>query len=428
MWIKPLGLLYIGAMLREAGCDITLIDCLEGKEQPGNRKKESIYGCAKFLKEDAEKPQQFSYIKRKYSKYGISFDDFRSQLRSVDSPDYIFVTSVITYWYRGAIEAIKILREFFPDSKIVLGGKYAQICKDHAIKNSTADVVLKADNFIETIKEVRKVLNMDDISFPDFESDDFPYPIYDLYDDLKYVSILTSIGCPFKCTYCYTPLSDQNFKKRSCSSVVNEIQYWNQKYNVRNFAFYDDALNYKADERLIPILKEIGRSNLNIFLHTPNAINARWIDQKQADLMYEAGFKTIRLGFETSDSERQKKMGSKIFSDEFERGFQCLRNAGFKFDEIGAYLLAGIPGQKPKELKKDINYLISLGIKPYLAEYSPIPGTQMFNDAQEISRYDLNEPLYQNNSIFPMQNEEFSYEDMNEIKNYLKEKLKENHL
>lgn len=427
MWIRPLGLLYIGSMLREAGCSVELIDCLERRERPADNDRERLYGCAKFHKEEIDKPDALSFVPRKYSRYGLSLIDFEEKLKKVKPPDLIFATTIMTYWYGAAADAIKILRSHFPGSKIVLGGKYPQICYEHALEKSGADVVVSSKDFDEIVKETFDIIDLNRVPVA-FDSARLPYPAYDLYDDLKYVALLTSVGCPFKCTYCYTPISSQKFKKRQNSSVTGEIEHWNKNFGVRNFAFYDDALNYRAKERLMPILETIRDSGLQVFLHTPNAINARWIDPDQADLMREAGFKTVRLGFETSDPEEQKAMGSKISVDEFERGCRYLKEAGFSFDDLGAYILAGIPGQSVADLKRDIDYLLDCGVRPYLAEYSPIPGTEMFKRAMKASKFDLNEPLYHNNSILPLQGETMGYKEIEEVKGYLRECLKQRRL
>ena len=58
-------------------------------------------------------------------------------------PDLILVTSMMTYWYPGVQETIKILRQHWPDVPLVLGGIYATLCHEHARLTSGADLVFK---------------------------------------------------------------------------------------------------------------------------------------------------------------------------------------------------------------------------------------------------------------------------------------------
>jgi len=57
------------------------------------------------------------------------------------------------------------------------------------------------------------------------------------------------------------------------------------------------------------------------------------------------------------------------------------------------------------------------GAKPYPVEYSPIPGTPLFEKAKELSPFDLeNEPLYHNNSLLPCRWEKFTISDFMRLK------------
>jgi hypothetical protein len=424
IWMKPLGLLQISSVLRSMGHEIHFIDCLEGVEEPAKRKMESLYGCRKFKKEEVAKPQALDFVKRRYSRFGISHCEFDSALKSAAKPDLVVIGSMMTYWYPGVIETVKKLKQYFPSVPIILGGKYAQICNGHALRYSGADTVSKASNLKDAVNDILLALGEPDAFNGDLDDGKTIYPVWDIYESLRYACVLTSEGCPFKCTYCYTPVLNNKFIKRDPEEVVGEIEFIRTKYPIKNFAFYDDALNYRADEHLIPILEKIIDKKLDIFLHAPNAMNTRWIDDKLTDLMFKAGFKTVRLGLETSDPEKQKNLGGKVFSSQFEIGIKALRKAGFGKENIGVYLLAGLPGQKAKELYTDIDYCLELGIKPHIAEYSPIPGTPLFEEACKVSRLDMaEEPLYQNNSILPLSNPGFSYENLEELKGYLRKRV-----
>jgi hypothetical protein len=424
IWMKPLGLLLISSFLRSLGHEIHFLDCLEGVEEPAKRKMESIYGCRKFKKEEVAKPEALDFVKRRYSRFGIPPTEFEIALKSASKPDLIVMGSMMTYWYPGVIETIKRVKDFFPSVQVILGGKYAQICSEHAERHSGADIVSKAVSLKDAVNDIISALGELDICDRNLGYEKPLYPLWDIYKTPRYACIITSTGCPFKCTYCYTPVLNNKFIKRDPVEVVGEIEFFRTKYHIKNFAFYDDALNYRADEHLIPILEKIIEKKLDMFLHAPNAINTRWIDDKLADLMFKAGFKTVRLGLETSDLEKQKNLGGKVFSSQFEAGIKALHKAGFGKENIGVYLLAGLPRQKAKELYKDIEYCLELSVKPHIAEYSPIPGTLLFEEACKVSRLDIaEEPLYQNNSILPLSNPDFSYEDLEELKGYLRKRV-----
>jgi radical SAM superfamily enzyme YgiQ (UPF0313 family) len=184
--------------------------------------------------------------------------------------------------------------------------------------------------------------------------------------------------------------------------LFEEILYWHEKYGVADFAFYDDALLVDAEHHICIFLEEVVRRSLDLRFHCPNGIHITYIDRGVAELMLKAGFTEIRLGLETSDRQLQDNLGRKFASGEFEKAVAHLKEAGFRSDQIGAYLLMGLPGQSHEQVAQTIAYVGRVGAVPYLSEYSPIPHTGLWEKAVAASRFDLDsDPLFHNNSILP---------------------------
>jgi radical SAM superfamily enzyme YgiQ (UPF0313 family) len=145
--------------------------------------------------------------------------------------------------------------------------------------------------------------------------------------------------------------------------------------------------------------------------------------------LYNSGFKTIRFGFESSDFKRQTETGGKVKNEELMSAVRHLKNAGYQQKDIGIYLLCGLPGQTAEEVRNSIKFVWECGAKPVLAEYSPIPGTEMWNEAVTLSTLDIQgEPLYQNNSLLPCRNDDFSYDVYTELKMSIRKKTTEAYL
>ncbi len=127
--------------------------------------------------------------------------------------------------------------------------------------------------------------------------------------------------------------------------MIDEITFWHRYHNVTDFVFYDDALLVDAENHALVIFEEIIRTGLKIRLHTPNGLHIRKIDDQTARLMHQAGMTTLRLGLETSDFQTRTHMDRKVNQSEFHRAVSSLKRAGFRGDQIGAYLLVGLPHQ-----------------------------------------------------------------------------------
>ena len=151
--------------------------------------------------------------------------------------------------------------------------------------------------------------------------------------------------------------------------------------------------------------------------HTPNALHVRAIDQEVADLLFRSGFKAIRLGLETANEAFQMETGGKVDNREFQRAVENLKGAGYPAEEIGVYLMVGLPGQRVEEVEESVAFVRGMGARPILVEYSPIPGTPLFEKAKQFSSFDIeNEPLFHNNSILPCQWEGFTWADYRRLK------------
>lgn len=419
LWARPLGLLYIGGLLRQNGFRISLIDCLDFYD------KTRKFRDGKFLKTKIEKPLPLKSIPRNYSRYGIPEEMLLKRLSFLEEkPDLIGITSGMTYWYPGLFKTIEITREFFKGVPIVLGGIYATLCYDHALRYSGADHIISGKGEGVALKLISELTHFE-IRNPrsaicnDLAS--FPYPAFDLYSDLNYVCISTSGGCPFHCTYCATPVLSKGFIRRDPFKVVEEIEYWTTHYRVDNIAFYDDALLIEPSRHIVPILKEVISRGIRCNFHAPNGLHIREIDREVAGLLLRGGFKTIRLGFETSNEATQFETGGKVDNQEFKKAVKNLKRAGYSGEEIGVYILAGLPGQRVGEVEESIAFVREMGAKPMLVEYSPIPNTPLFEKAKKMSPFDLqNEPLFQNNSILPCQWEGFTSVDFRRLKAGLK--------
>ena len=422
LWARPLGLLSIAAVLRENGFIVNLLDCLSA----GVTDKENVvrerHGDGHFHKEQVGKPAVLESIPRKYSRYGIQPDVFEEELQKLPRPDAVLVTSMMTYWYPGAFHAIRLVKERYPDVPVLLGGIYATLCHEHAVRYSGADFCISGEGEIAVLKKMSEWTSWEITSVPDPDRpDSYPYPAFDLLSNHDVICLITARGCPCNCTYCASSLLRNSFSQRDPSKVLDEIAYWLDRYRVRNIAFYDDALLYRSEERLVPLLRGIQKRNISCNFHTPNGLHARNVTREIADLMYATGFKTIRLGLETADDFLQAKTGGKVTRTEFEQAVRDLQRAGYDGKDIGVYLLAGLPGQKIDEVRKSIRYVRDCGARPFLAEYSPIPGTALWEDARRHSAFNLDEPLLHNNSIIPCRTDGLSWEDYYQLKSELKD-------
>lgn len=418
-WARPLGLFYLAAILRRHGVRVGYVDCLD-RFHPAAVPVDPHARCGRgpYHKTSIARPAGLAHLPRRYSRYGIEPGWFQQDLAQVSEPDLVMVTSMMTYWYPGVQETIRHLHARFPHTPVVLGGIYATLCRQHAVNCSGADQVVSGPGEPEVLTLVARHSGAGiEAGFDPNDLDSIPYPALDLQRCIPFVPILTSRGCPYECDYCASEFLEPRRRIRDPLAVLEEMRYWHARHGVHDFVFYDDALLVDAPRMAIPLFEGLCRSGLKLRLHTPNAVHVRGINKQMARLMFRAGFETLRLGLETAVFGERRELDHKVTAKEFARAATNLKAAGFRREQVGAYLLAGLPGQPQKEILRSIETVRQSGITPVIAHYTPIPHTALWPAAVRSSRYDLTaDPVFCNNAIAPCQSAEFSWPALSALK------------
>lgn len=421
LWTRPLNLLRFASSLRRHGVEVQLFDCLD-RHSPlaaglkTHNHRMSVFGCGHYYQEEIQPPPLLSFVPRRYKRFGIPKDRVEAYLTTLAPPDCIVVASMMTYWYPGVFEAIVLLRRLFPGVPILLGGIYATLCGDHAREHAGADLVLTGAHWpaitarlLEFLTGRREEAQGDHRQWIE--------PAYDLLGKTSSYPMLTSVGCPFQCTYCATHAIWPAYHAYETEAVLDSMERLVREYGAEDIAFFDDALLMHKKTHFLPLLEGIVRRGWRIRLHTPNAIHVRQVDEETADLMKRAGFRTIRLALETTRPDWQEETGGKVFNAEYVSALNALRQAGFTANELGTYILYGLPGETMTMVREACELVVAMGSEIKVAMYSPVPGTRMY----EAGEYDFlfdprRDPLLQNNSLTPWRSGEIAYTDYQKFK------------
>jgi len=270
-WLRPYGMLRVAGQMEHC-CRLSFFDFLPSR-------KKDLWGRGRFDSQNIKKPESFRDIPRKFHRFGKPREVFREFL-GARAWDAVLIQTYMTYWYLGIREVIEDVRRLQPSAKIVLGGAYPTLCPSHA-QSLGADLAIEGAN----LEPLWRFLSIK----PDKAMPYWPPG----YSDVGIIKITE--GCPFHCTYCSAPLMWPRFSARPTVDCLEELNNL-VKMGARNIAFYDDALLYRAEQVLIPFLKEIIKADPQVLFHTPNALNARFVTSELAALMVKAGFKSFFFG------------------------------------------------------------------------------------------------------------------------------------
>jgi len=424
-WLKPLGLLQIGAIVRQyTGCQIHFIDCLD-RFHPGLKKSypSKPDGRGPLPKEEVDKPEVLKFVPRRFSRYGLPLDVFKEELARVPTPEAVLVTCNLTYWYPGVQLVCELVRQRFGQVPIILGGIYPTLLPEHARRHSGADIIIIGPGENQILSWLRTILGDRLVQERKFEElDDLPLPAYDLLRNTETLPIITSRGCPFRCSYCASSLLFPGFEQKRPQQVIADIQILTTELNCQNLAFYDDALLIGSRLHFKPILKGLIDRSFRLSLYSPNGLHVQAIDEELAQLMKAAGFKSLYLSQESLDPVWLKEYSPKVSPENLKEALYYLEMAGFDRQQLNVYLLVGLPGQDWEQIKKDVQEIFSSGLKPRLAYFSPISGTREWEKIVEAGILQKDsDPLLQNKIAFLYKQGEEVISRLREVEKILKE-------
>ncbi len=421
LFLKPYGLMRLARCFSNSGYEVDFLNCLDyrdaGSAEHFGLPKRKKNGTGKFFRQIIALPPGLSGASRTYARYGILPELIEERI-AASMADVVLMSTMMTYWYQGLSEVAAVCRRLFPDVPVIAGGPYATLMPDHCLERCGIDEVVIGGEF----SSLERLLARRGLPVPQFPRAGIPEEVLldtGLWRDAGVLRL--NKGCPMSCEYCASQLLCGGFSPGDPDDAFRRLLEMNRTCSTVNFAFYDDALLVQKDTVFKPFLRRIiehyKKGGVRFNFYCPNALHIRYLDGECAELMVQAGFREVRLGFESSRADFHAEYDQKLDVDYLPESARLLRAAGFSEGNIRVYILAGMPGQYAAEVEESIRYAANAGLQVSLAEYSPVPGSSLWRKSIELSRLALEkEPLFHNNSFFPMEWDGFKREDLHRLK------------
>jgi radical SAM superfamily enzyme YgiQ (UPF0313 family) len=348
--------------------------------------------------------------------------DVERELRSFN-PDVVGITSVTSSIYEAykVAETAKRIRE---DCIVILGGPHASFMPRQSMEECKyIDVIVRGEGeetareLIENIEkgsslnEVRGITfrrgnevieteprpfikNIDDIPFP--SRDLLPMHLYK-FNGVKYTTMLTSRGCPFKCSFCSSSrLFGGYWRGRSPENVLEEMKIIYEEYGIRNIEFIDDTFTLNQ-ERAEKICDGIVEQGWDISWGASSRVDT--LSKKLAEKMKKAGCWIIYLGIESGSQKILDAIGKRITLEQVRKAVKILKDSGIQV--LGSFIIGFLQDTK-ETIKETIKFAKSLNLD--YAQFSiltPYPGTPIFDYAkrnnmlltEDWSKYTAIEPI-----------------------------------
>lgn len=232
------------------------------------------------------------------------------------------------------------------------------------------------------------VKDLDDLPFPEYTPDEvkdyrFIYPV-NLSKKLHWGHILSSRGCPYKCTFC-SPVTRESYgakaRLRSAKNVVDEMEHL-QRQGINMISFDDDLFTI-SPHHVRAVCAEIKARQLDIKWLAHSRIDN--VDYEILKEMKEAGCVLLRFGIESGSRrivESLTKSFKKIdWNEQAKEIFGYTRKLNIASH---ALLIIGSPTETEEEIQETFQLVKEL--KPDIMQihfFSPYPGSTSYEQLKQ---------------------------------------------
>ena len=220
--------------------------------------------------------------------------------------------------------------------------------------------------------------NLDDLPYPDWENTIKNNKTSMLFGFEKSLPILATRGCPYSCfKYCVYPLQQgRKPRQREVNKIVDEMEYWNKKFNVRMFIFRDPVFSINR-KHTIAFCKELIDRKLNIRFIIETHL--RILDSELIKILKEAGLKGVKVGVESGDEDVLKDANR--FTIKQDDQLTKIRELEKNKILISSMFILGFPTDNKESMMKTINYAKKLNTTfSQFSVWTPYPGTPVFKE------------------------------------------------
>lgn len=386
----PLALMYLSAVLREAGHEPHIFDM------------------------NALHPSTKANADEKYiSKIMVLMENVQ--------PGLCMLNCFKSAYFPFVRKVAQRIKKFYPDMPIAIGGIHPTLFVDDILKHcpefdyiaigeGETQAVMLADaisgNKLDMIQSIpalasrlkdgtavckpRKtfIQNLDQLPIPAWDL----VHIRDYYrdhsnwynpkgHDIKISApIMTSRSCPYDCTFCSSHrVMGRGLRLRRPQHVVDEMQLLYDQYGIKYFGFVDDNLTLNK-KHIIGICNEIIRRGMDIQFETINGYNLASLDGEIIDAMYRAGCIYAIMPIEHgSDYMRNKIIGKNLPREKI---FEVAEHYKKKNILTRGVFIMGFPEDTDLTLSETYKMMRQLSLDMYLVfSLIPFPGTKVYQQA-----------------------------------------------
>jgi len=379
-----LGLAYIASVLIDNGHEAKIYnaDYVDDNDYLDQVQLFEGYEGYKEALNDNEHPI-WEEIRQRMSKY---------------TPDYIGI-NMYTASYKSARNVATIAKKMNHDIKVVVGGIHPSVDPVGTLQSGVYDVAVVGEGeyaFLDLVNgtEIGKIpgiaykqrnghikRNCDRLFIGDLDS--VPFPLRDgLINDggsADLSGIITSRGCPFKCTYCVSPkMWKGKVRYRSVGNVLDELSHMKQYHKIDLVRFQDDTFTSNK-KRVLDLCDGIVDRKLDIQWVCDTRVDR--LESELLHVMKHSGCIRVKMAVESGSDEILRQVNKGITRQMILKAVSAIKEVGIP---LTIYLMIGFPGETNEQVKATIDLAERIGADyNSLSIVAPYYGTEMYRQLEE---------------------------------------------
>ena len=197
-----------------------------------------------------------------------------------------------------------------------------------------------------------------------------------------YASIYTSLGCPFKCSFCCINAFQHSstYRRRTPAKVVDQIKHLYQMYGVKTFKIADEM--FVLDPRhYLPICEGLAElpfaHELNIWAYA----RVDTVRPETLSLMRRAGIRWLALGIESGSAHVRDGATKSLDENDIRNVVKSIQDSGIFV--IGNFIF-GLPDDTLESMQETLRLSKELNCE-FANYYSamPYPGSRLFDETRQ---------------------------------------------
>ncbi|MDR1131592.1 MAG: B12-binding domain-containing radical SAM protein [Oscillospiraceae bacterium] len=284
--------------------------------------------------------------------------------------DLAGITITLDVMPRACQIAAEFMRRGIP---VVAGGVHVTCCPEACLPHFNAICIGPAERVWGKIIADAEAgcLQQAYCDTKDFRGDEIVSPMYGNIEQKKYLYtnvVLTSRGCPNRCSFCYNSCKNRLYIRRPVSNVINDIK----ALGTRHILFIDD--NFIGNPKYThELLDEI----YGMKLIWSAAVTTKILDYPDLlDLMAKTGCRSLFIGFESINTASLKSVSKDNTVKKYEALVEAIHGRGIM---INASMVFGLDGDDKDTFRRTLNWLVKMRIETLTAHIlTPYPGTDLY--------------------------------------------------